>query len=1541
MKKITSALLFCVTLAFTVKAQCPDQSQMVMIGVDTNTVFNIGQPNANNIPSVMSCTSTAFCVYPRLWSNSNSGSIYQPCIRTRYNLYYTSLRNNLAETYFQNGGFFYDLHPANIPADRIGGATPPASGTTIWNFSLFQISTAYTHSISVCNAIGGPITTDSISIRDCWRNSPSSFVYAADPAFATASSCLTWSDPANSGTLGTTAWNITPAAVWPAIYAWTNGMCYIDPRYLTPGTTYTLNYSFTPPAGASPCGTYTANYIFTVTNPYTATWTAPSNLCNTNGCVNLTTTGTPGGTWSGTGVVGSQFCPGTSGAGSWPVTYSVGISSTCRATQTNTITVNATPTLAVTGGSICSGQSIVLTNTGSSASGYTWSPSGGSASSATVSPTSNTTYTLTGANSNCSSSTTAAVNVTATPTLAVTGGTICSGQSIVLTNTGSAASGYTWSPSGGSASSATVSPTGNTTYTLTGANGTCTGSTTAAVTVNATPTLAVTGGTICSGQSIVLTNTGTAASGYTWSPSGGSAGSATVSPTGNTTYTLTGANGSCTGSITAAVTVNATPTLALTGGTICSGQSIVLTNTGTAASGYTWSPSGGSTGSATVSPTSNTTYTLTGANGTCTTSTTAAVTVNATPTLAVTGGSICSGQSIVLTNTGSSASGYTWSPSGGSAGSATVSPSGNTTYTLTGANGTCTASTTAAVNVSPTPTIALASSAGATICSGTSTTLTASGATNYTWSPNAGGGSTNPVVVSPGTSDTYTVTGESSGCTSTQVITVNVTPTPTVAAVASTGTLCAGQSTVLTASGAGTYTWMPGSVASSTISVTPGSTTIYTVTGENSGCTSTQTVAVNVNALPNVAIGAAPSSLCTGQTTTLTASGATSYTWSANAGGGTTNPVSVSPSATDTYTVTGTDNNGCINQGTITVNMGSSAVITITPTSNTVCAGGSITLTGGGATNYTWSPGGQTTSTITVTPSGSTTYTLDGNSGGCVGTETIALGVVANPTVATSASSATLCSGASATITGSGATNYTWMPGGATTNTISVTPGSTATYTVTGETGGCTDTDVITINVTTTPTVTAAAASGTICAGQSVVLTGGGAGTYTWMPGGMTTGSATVSPSSNTTYTLTGANGACTATETVAVNVTALPSITASSSSNALCGGQSAVLTAGGATTYTWMPGGANTNTLSVNPATSTVYTVTGTSNGCDNATVVSITVTPTPTLAITASSATICAGLSTTLNGAGATNYTWMPGGANSASTTESPATSTTYTVTGETNGCVASETVAVVVNPTPTLGSSPSIDSALCGMSTGGVTNINVTGGTPGYTYQWYNGSTPISGANTDSLTGLPIGTYSVLVTDANGCVASGGTAVFNIPGSGAVTAAITPVLSQGQAPLNVTFANGSTGATVYNWTFGNGNSDTAQVPATQVYTSAGTYVVTLFAYNGGCWDTTIALVIVDMPTAILIPNIFSPNGDGINDDFFIFNTGLNTLTCDIFNRWGQRMYTLNSPQQVWDGKTPGGEPASEGTYYYILHAVGIDGKVYDKQGPLTLVK
>jgi hypothetical protein len=328
----------------------------------------------------------------------------------------------------------------------------------------------------------------------------------------------------------------------------------------------------------------------------------------------------------------------------------------------------------------------------------------------------------------------------------------------------------------------------------------------------------------------------------------------------------------------------------------------------------------------------------------------------------------------------------------------TFTPSVNTSYIVTGTdNNGCqnTSMITVMVNALPVVTAAVST---ATICSGTADTLSASGATTYTWSSNAGSANTASVSISPSANDTYTVTGtDNNGCQNTNAVSVTVNSLPTVTAVANSTVICTGTSDVLTASGANTYTWSSnaGSANTASVSVSPSANDTYTVTGtDNNGCQNTNMVSVTVNSLPAVAAVATSTAICTGASDVLTASGANTYTWSSNAGSANTASVSVSPSANDTYTVAGTDGNGCTNTDMVSVAVNSLPSVTATITSTTVCLGMADTLNASGATTYTWSSnaGSANTASVSVSPVANDTYTLTGTDvNGCANTSTVSV----------------------------------------------------------------------------------------------------------------------------------------------------------------------------------------------------------------------------------------------------------------------------------------------------------------------------------------------------------------------------------------------------------------------------------------------------------------------------------------------------------------------------------------------------------------------
>ncbi|HXU26350.1 MAG TPA: T9SS type A sorting domain-containing protein, partial [Bacteroidia bacterium] len=209
------------------------------------------------------------------------------------------------------------------------------------------------------------------------------------------------------------------------------------------------------------------------------------------------------------------------------------------------------------------------------------------------------------------------------------------------------------------------------------------------------------------------------------------------------------------------------------------------------------------------------------------------------------------------------------------------------------------------------------------ICSGQTTTFSdqsSNAPTSWSWSLPGATPSTssqqNPVVTYS-TSGTYSVTltatnGQGASAPSTQTITVNTTPTPT--AIASTASVCTGQHVVLTASGATTYTWSPGVHTNATYTATVNAATTYTLTGVTASCKNTTTVSVGVYALPVVTLTASADTICTGNSTALSSSGAVTYTWTpagslSSANGAT---VTATPTANTNYVVTGTDANGCV-----------------------------------------------------------------------------------------------------------------------------------------------------------------------------------------------------------------------------------------------------------------------------------------------------------------------------------------------------------------------------------------------------------------------------------------------------------------------------------------------------------------------------------------------------------------------------------------------------------------------------------------------------
>ncbi len=478
---------------------------------------------------------------------------------------------------------------------------------------------------------------------------------------------------------------------------------------------------------------------------------------------------------------------------------------------------------------------------------------------------------------------------------------------------------------------------------------------------------------------------------------------------------------------------------------------------------YLWSPGGQTTQAitATASGTYSVQVTTNGCSGTSAGTT---VTVNPLPTPTISAGgptTFCAGGSVTLTST--SGGSYLWSPGGQTTQAISVTSSGTYSVQVT-TNGCTGTSAGTAVTVNPLPTPTSLPVGTTTFCAGGSVTLTSTSGGSYLWSP---GGQTTQAITATA-SGTYSVQVTTNGCSGTSTgttVTVNPLPTPTISAGGPT-TFCAGGSVTLTSTAGGSYLWSPSGQTHSgdTAATTSGTYSVQVTTGGCSGTSAGTTVTVSPLPTPTISAGG-PTTFCAGGSVTLTSTSGGSYLWSP--GGQTTQAISVNSSGTYSVQVTTGGCSGTSAGTTVTVNLNPTAVITAGgPT--TFCAGGSVTLTSTSGTSYLWSPGGQTTQSISATASGSYTVTVS-NANQCNGTSQPTV-VTVNPAPApptiTPDGPTTFCSGGSVLLTSSSATGNVWNPGGSTNQSISVTTGGS--YTVTFTNGnGCSATSgatVVTVN---------------------------------------------------------------------------------------------------------------------------------------------------------------------------------------------------------------------------------------------------------------------------------------------------------------------------------------------------------------------------------------------------------------------------------------------------------------------------------------------
>lgn len=1323
-------------------------------------------------------------------------------------------------------------------------------------------------------------------------------------------------------------------------YTWTpaTGLSSTSGASVTANPTVTTTYSVLAP-GCSGTQTKTVQVVVNGTPPNIGTINGLTSICPNQAGVTYSVTGSASTnyTWTVPGGASITSIPTNSNAivvnfGASAGTVSVVATSSC-GTSTSSINVTLNPSLNLTvtpnSTSICSGGSVVLTASG--ATNYTWSPSAGlsSVNGTTVSanPALTTTYTILGATGTCTGVTTATVSVQSNLSLTVTPNNpvICpAGQANLVA---SGANTYTWSGSAlntASGASVTASPIVTTIYTVTGSAGTCTGVAMATVTVD---------NTNC--------NTGTC-----------DAAQIRAALTGAGNIELLGMNDPCSLYFINPqfMTGPAAQAYAQTfGGNLISVQSAAennslmtaLNNQGYAGQviwiGFSDAASEGNFIWYDGAPVNYTNWNVgepnnAGGNENCVQiypngtwndldcggyNSLSVIEINLCPQISIASVPVhCQNTVVNLTaNTllGSPNYTYTWAQSGTETFTNTSSP-GNTnqisvtsvgpnTFTVTSVDRySCQQTSVINLQVNPTPTISVNS---ATICLGQTATLTANGATAYTWAPAStlNSSNSNPVTATPSVTTTYSVTGENLGCTSTATTSVRVEPLPNIYIIQQNstcdtsilnwvnvtsvtpglaqGTLPSGITVSATHSGGGmstTPSMYSGGTFPATYSVPIAATTIRNDLGGTFNFCFSQPVINPQIAFASIGNASTPITINTGTPYQIVWPGV-NMTYISN----------TSMIGTEGFTIIRFPGlHTCISLDYIGdesyCNL-AFGVMDMNCQDNPICPGEPIQLIANGASTYTWSTGAQTNS-ISPNPSTTTSYTVNGSSAfGCSGSAVTTVSV--NPTPTITVNNSTICVGQqTATLTANGGTTYTWNPSAtlssANGTSVTGTPASTTNYTVSGtDMNGCIGNATSTITVNPLPTITANSA--TICLGQqTATLIANGANTYSWNPSAdlSAASGATVTgnPISSTNYTVTGTDlNGCTNIGTSTITVVNIPTITVSSNAT-ICPLSNTVLIAGGATNYTWVPStglnNTNTATVTANPNSSTTYSVGGIdNNGCVSGNTVQVTVVSNPTI-VAASNSTICPAGSATLNVNGGTSYTWTPSNslssANGSSVVSTPSVTTTYTVTGENlNGCTSTHTVEVFVANTPTITVSP--DVTVCPMA---ITSLTVGGAN---TYSW-SPSTYLNATNSSSVLSTPNNSisYTVTGTTLSGCT---NTANVNVTVSNTVvvnaSASTSTICPNGNSILSATGASSYTWSPSISLNAANGSSVIAAPSSNETYTVIGS--------TSTC--TNSALVVITVTTNPVISVTSATICSGTNASLTASGASSYTWTPSIF--------------------------------------------------------
>ncbi|MFZ9943881.1 MAG: PKD domain-containing protein, partial [Bacteroidia bacterium] len=624
-----------------------------------------------------------------------------------------------------------------------------------------------------------------------------------------------------------------------------------------------------------------------------------------------------------------------------------------------------------------------------------------------------------------------------------------------------------------------------------------------------------------------------------------------------------------------------------------------------------------------------------------------------------------------------------------------------------------------------------------------------------------------------------------------------------------------------------------------------------------------------------------------------------------------------------------------------------------------VCLGQNVLLEAPeGGTSYLWS-NGATTQSVSVSAAGTYTCTITPAQGSSCSFELEYVYTPSSVNASFSVVNNILCNNQpisfQSNVTGtSGPVDYLWYFGNnlnstaANPSNVYVNPGNyDVSLVVTNPANGCQDSVVqpITINSAPQPNITGTFSA---CDGNTVTLTVPGTySSYLWN-NGSTSNSITTGTGGSYSITVTSSNGcSAVATQNVTIYNNPIPSITGMFE---VCDGNLAELTvSNGYASYQWSNG---QNTSTINPGINGIYTITVTdANGCSGSASQSVVIQPLPNVSFATTD--VCLGNptlftnNTSIVPASNLSYSWNFGDLSAGSSQFQPshifAATGTYSVTLTATsafGCTDSASASAKVHgyPTPlvsTVGSgcNPYLVSFVDSSSNAGAPIVS-------WLWNFGNGFTSTDQNPVQSYANAGVYNVTLTVTDQNGCAADslfpGFITVYQTPEASFYTDPVFPSVFLS----SVYFYNTSTNADTYIWDFGDGMGSSEEDPY-HYYENTGSYLVQLVAQNAfGCIDTITKLMEVKDDYALWTPNAFSPNGDGINDQFNPRGFNVFDFTLAIYNRWGYPMFVTDDLNQGWDGKTNGTE-APQDIYVFTIEFRDLFKKQHFIKGKVALVR